>query len=105
MPRSIESRFIAGPEGVEDKQAHLINKMKDAQNQCGRQFNPDQADYWNLMKDKLKEFPREDLDYLFRQYHLLGENGEKIRDTVQSIWVEQHNEWIKREKEKQTKKI
>lgn len=102
MPRSIESRFIAGPEGVEDKQAYLINKMKDIQNQCGCQSNPDQEDYWNLMRDKLKEFSGEDLDYLFHQYHLLGENGEKIRETVRSVWAERHNEWIK--KEKQTKK-
>lgn len=104
MSRSIESRFIAGPEGVEDEQAHLINRMKDIENQCGRQFNPDQENYWNLMKDRLKEFSRKDLDYLFDQYHLLGENGEKIRDTVQSIWADQHNDWVKRKREEQTKK-
>lgn len=104
MPRSIESRFVAGPEGVEDHQYHLVNKLEDIQNQCGRQYNQDQKDYWNLMKDKLKEFPEKDLDYLFHQYHLLGENGKKIRDTVQSIWVERHEERVKRDKEKQVKK-
>lgn len=98
MPRSIESRFIVGPDGVEDKQYHLVNKLKDIQNQCGRQFNPNQEDYWNLMKDKLKEFPEKDLDYLFHQYHLLGENGKRIRDTVQSIWIERHKKRWSREK-------
>lgn len=102
MARSIESRFIAGPEGVKDEKAHLINRIKDFENQCGYKFNPDQEDYWSLMKDKLKEFSKEDMDYLFVQHHFLGENEEKIIDTVQSILDERRKEQIKKIKNQKT---
>ena len=93
-----ESRFISGPEGAEDKQYHLVNKLEDIMNSCGRQFNPEQPEYWEKLKEEIDEWAVDDLRYLVDQYHLFN-NGEKIKDIAQPIWRRKNEERAKKYKE------
>ncbi|MDP3995129.1 MAG: hypothetical protein Q8P78_00765 [bacterium] len=87
MRQSPESRFISGPEGV---QSELPNRIEDFKNQCGRQFNPDRDEYWELMKEKLETLPVADLELMQFNPGLFGEGGQKLSEIAEQIkWTKE----------------
>ena len=77
-------RFEVNSEGVardvkQEREASLLNRVKDAQNACGMKFDPEQPQYWDAMEEKLEQWPKDEIEELY-YLHEIGtlENGETI---------------------------
>ncbi len=73
------ARFIAGNGGVQDLGNILLNSLEDSKNVAGTQYNPDQEEYWNIIKKKIKTFTDAELFFLNRPRIV---NDRKIRKMI-----------------------
>jgi len=94
-----EARFEVDSSGkTKDKMQYIVNKFEDIQNWCGSRLSPDTDDYWNLMKEELKELSEKEIRYLLDKYYKplkevdVKENCEKILDTLRSALEEKEVE-------------
>ncbi len=78
------ARFLAGMEGVQDLGNILLNSLEDSKNVAGIQYNPDQEEYWNIIRKKIKTFTDAELYFLIWSPKIRDKKIRKLISNEQS---------------------